>query len=304
MKICNFDLIILVIVMFFVVFAYDQIKNLINNKENFQSTTTGYQADIEAIRNLSSIATQLQAGGITVPGILTASGLTINERNGNPLIINSTKNSWLFNNYPNDDKLGIRGQDANGNWTDTRLSLSQKGDLKIASKLATNNLDPNNMPDGWGGGIRTFDIYGSGTIACGTDGKQLNAYLNRDGDGYFRKSLTAYNCRLGGGVGAYMVDGTSGSNLFAILCSIKNTNWFGIGDRDDHYFVLPGYRVQLFTFFDYLNDNNENGNKPFNDFDNTNGSQTNYYEVKDMVNRSSSLKLFFLGTEVKIAGVS
>jgi len=31
MKICNFDLIILVIVMFFVVFAYDQIKNLINN---------------------------------------------------------------------------------------------------------------------------------------------------------------------------------------------------------------------------------------------------------------------------------
>jgi hypothetical protein len=246
MKICNFDLIILVIVMFFVVFAYDQIKNLINNKENFQSTTTGYQADIEAIRNLSSIATQLT--------------------------------------------------------TNNKLTIPSS--LIITNKLATNNLDPYNMPDGWGGGIRTLDIYGSGTIGCGIDGKQLNASLNRDGDGYFRKSLTAYNCRLGGGVGAYMVDGTSGSNLFAILCSIKNTNWFGIGDRDDNYFVLPGYRIQLFTGFDYTNDNNENGNNPFNDFDNTNGSQTIYKAMKSKVNNTSSLKLFFLGTEVKIDGVS
>lgn len=39
----------------------DQIKDLIKQV---------YMADVEAIRNLSNIATQLQAGGLTVPGLL------------------------------------------------------------------------------------------------------------------------------------------------------------------------------------------------------------------------------------------
>ena len=38
------------------------------NKEKFQSTATGYQADIEAIRNLSNIATQLTTNNtLTMP---------------------------------------------------------------------------------------------------------------------------------------------------------------------------------------------------------------------------------------------
>jgi hypothetical protein len=41
------------------------------NLEKFQSTTSGYQADIEAIRNLSSIATQLTSNNtLTMPGAL------------------------------------------------------------------------------------------------------------------------------------------------------------------------------------------------------------------------------------------
>ena len=91
----------------------DQIKELIKQV---------YQADVEAIRTLSNVATQLQAGGITVPG-----------------------------------------------------------QLKVGGKLSTNNLDPANMPDGWGGGLRIFDGYASGTIGFGPDGKKLNAYINSGG---------------------------------------------------------------------------------------------------------------------------
>ena len=82
-----------------------------------------YLADVEAIRNLSNVATKLQAGGLTVPG-----------------------------------------------------------QLKVGDKLSTNGLDPANMPDGWGGGLRIFDGYASGTIGFGPDGKKLNAYMNSNGD--------------------------------------------------------------------------------------------------------------------------
>ena len=45
--------------------SQDQIKNAIKQI---------YNADVEAIRNLASVATQLQAGGLTVPGDLTIKG--------------------------------------------------------------------------------------------------------------------------------------------------------------------------------------------------------------------------------------
>ena len=98
-----------------------------------------YQADVEAIRNLSNVATQLQAGGITVPG-----------------------------------------------------------QLKVGGKLSTNNLDPSNMPDGWGGGLRIFDGYASGTMGFGPDGKKLNAYINSGGaivgiDATIANNLTSTN---------------------------------------------------------------------------------------------------------------
>jgi hypothetical protein len=107
-------------------------------KEGFQSTTdikaainTVYNADIEAIRNLSSIATQLT----------------------------------------------------------TNNSLTVPGNLQVTSKLSTNNLDPNNMPDGWTGGLRFFDGYSSATLGFGPDGKKLNALINKDGWAMFNSDV-------------------------------------------------------------------------------------------------------------------
>jgi hypothetical protein len=55
--------IITIIMFFYLIYIY--------KRENFQSTTTGYLADIEAIRNLSNIATQLTTNNtLTMPGAL------------------------------------------------------------------------------------------------------------------------------------------------------------------------------------------------------------------------------------------
>jgi len=55
--------IITIIMFFYLIYIY--------KRENFQSTTTGYLADIEAIRNLSNIATQLTTNNtLIMPGAL------------------------------------------------------------------------------------------------------------------------------------------------------------------------------------------------------------------------------------------
>jgi hypothetical protein len=102
MKICNFDIIILIILMFIVNIFYDTIKKYFNIKEGFDTTSdvkaavnSLYNADIEAIRNLSSIASKLIAGGITIPGQITvgnskdnvSSSISDSKYDGNSLCI-------------------------------------------------------------------------------------------------------------------------------------------------------------------------------------------------------------------------
>ncbi len=60
-----------------------------------------------------------------------------------------------------------------------------KGKLVIdGGKLAVNSRSLTAWPTGWGDGIHTWDLYGEGTVGTGKDGN-VNAYLNRDGHGYF-----------------------------------------------------------------------------------------------------------------------
>jgi hypothetical protein len=176
MKICNFDLIFLIIIIFIVNFFYDTIKKYLNINEGFDATSDMkavinqvYNADIEAIRNLSSIATQLTTnGGLVMPG-----------------------------------------------------------SLKVASKLATNNLDPNNMPDGWGGGLRIFDGYASGTMGFGPDGKALKAYINSSGDALVSGTLTSGT-----------INNTGNLNIGGKLILPNNTQLSADGDDATHWLRL------------------------------------------------------------------
>ncbi|MGO2725783.1 prepilin-type N-terminal cleavage/methylation domain-containing protein [Klebsiella sp. HMSC09D12] len=54
---------------------------------------------------------------------------------------------------------------------------------KIQQRLATNDLDPNDLPSGWSGGLRTNDVYAAGTVGTGSGGT-VNAYMNSSGNIY------------------------------------------------------------------------------------------------------------------------
>ncbi|EAA0682555.1 TPA: shufflon system plasmid conjugative transfer pilus tip adhesin PilV [Escherichia coli] len=53
--------------------------------------------------------------------------------------------------------------------SDTYLNtLSTTGLAKFGSRIATNGLNPNDLPAGWAGGVRTYDLYASGNLTAGT----------------------------------------------------------------------------------------------------------------------------------------
>ncbi len=64
-----------------------------------------YLIDVAAIKNLSDISTQLQAGGLTVPGNLTIKGELITE-SGNFRLGNPGIDQWIFH-APPDDRGGL-----------------------------------------------------------------------------------------------------------------------------------------------------------------------------------------------------
>ncbi len=52
----------------------EQMADVANLDQIKEAVKQVYMADVEAIRNLSNVATQLQAGGLTIPGDLTVKG--------------------------------------------------------------------------------------------------------------------------------------------------------------------------------------------------------------------------------------
>jgi hypothetical protein len=286
MNICKND-IYFIILLLLIIFLFYKVYELSNKKETFTiqddvkaAISEVYAADVDSIRNLSTIATKLQAGGLTVAGKLsitndllvsgkieTNNGLYFKDFDGG---LHMTDSDWVrsINNKNiytggeiratristeadlnvggninitkniNCDTINSKKIQSNGEIQVNQLLVSRnstiggilnlqqgqyidfgsndttkdpnagkigyslfedslnivgKGkpneprrtklwdNLSITNKLATNNLDPNNMPDGWTGGIRTVDLYASGTIAIGPDGKNINARINQNG---------------------------------------------------------------------------------------------------------------------------
>jgi hypothetical protein len=78
MNICIKDIYLIILSLIVLYLFYSRIY-----EEKFQNTSTGYQADVEAIRNLSSIATKLMSGGLSIPGNLLLSSGTIIDLGSN-----------------------------------------------------------------------------------------------------------------------------------------------------------------------------------------------------------------------------
>jgi len=74
------------------------------------------------------------------------------------------------------------------NATQYSTVLSVNRNTVIGERLATNGLNPNDLPAGWGGGLRTYDVYAAGTVAAGNGGS-IPAYMNSSGNIYASNSI-------------------------------------------------------------------------------------------------------------------
>lgn len=176
------------------------------NSEKFADTTVStemktaineiYQADIGAIRTLSQIAHSLNNSdtGLTVPGVITVNNNMV-VGNNDPArkvvfssggvklhgdgvahysIVNSISGNFEIQNSSNTGVLTNSG-------SIKLISVATNGNAIFSNRIATNGLDPNDFPVGWGGaGIRTQDVYSSTTIACGQN-KVPKAFMNSEG---------------------------------------------------------------------------------------------------------------------------
>lgn len=177
------------------------------NSEKFTSTAniseemktainTIYQADVGAIRTLSQIADSLNnnANGLTIPGVITVNNnMVVGNNDPKRRVVFSSGGVKLCSegivhysiiNTPTGN-FEIQNTSGTGDLTKADqpvlISVAPSGDTKFKNKISTNGYNPSDIPTGWGGGIRTFDIFASGTIASGGDDKVVKASMNRDG---------------------------------------------------------------------------------------------------------------------------
>jgi hypothetical protein len=115
-----------------------------------------YAADVAAIRNLSDVATKLQAGGLTIPGTL---GVRNDLNVGGNLILDNN-NKWILHT-PDDGRKTLYIAPATDDlkaWKwNQGIMLTTNGILKV------NRPENEGWPQGWGGGVHTWDFKSDGT---------------------------------------------------------------------------------------------------------------------------------------------
>lgn len=148
--------------------------------------------------NINNVAALNATGNITTTGDLQARNIKATgkiDADGN---ISAGNWVWAKNGYG--DVIGMGG-DAYGGDYEIRLEAAKQLTLyspsagnyttvlqvnrntKIDQRLGLMGYDPNDLPSGWGGGLRTLDVYAAGTVGAGSGGA-VNAYLNSSGNIY------------------------------------------------------------------------------------------------------------------------
>lgn len=75
-----------------------------------------------------------------------------------------------------------------GTINDTSLKVA--GNAQFNNRISTNGLNPNDLPTGWGGGVRTWDLYAVGAVATGSGGN-MPTYMNSNGNIYASNAITS-----------------------------------------------------------------------------------------------------------------
>lgn len=103
-----------------------------------------------------------------------------------------------------------------GKWDTTDASINANKNINTDAQV--NTMGRKNYPAGWGGGVRTFDLYGSGTLGWGNDDANLSTTI---GGGNIWTAGTAQI----GNLGTY--NGGDGANWGAQNGGLSS--WWGIG---------------------------------------------------------------------------
>ncbi|EHD3471022.1 shufflon system plasmid conjugative transfer pilus tip adhesin PilV [Escherichia coli] len=151
-------------------------------------------ANINATGNITTTS-DLQARNIKATGKVNADG-------------NISAGNWVWAKNGYGDAIGFGG-DAGGGDYEIRLDngtryliiyspnaadyttvLKVDRNAKIDQRLGLMGYDPNDLPSGWGGGLRTLDVYAAGTVGTGWGGT-VNAYMNSSGNIYASGNIEA-----------------------------------------------------------------------------------------------------------------
>ena len=120
-----------VVAYLFVLHKVETMADVSNTDQIKEAVKQIYMADVEAIRNLSNVATKLQAGGLTVPGTMTLTG--------NMLINNSDQQDKLIVYKNGDTKppyLFYNKQGTTGLWTGDSATWS----IDETGKISANDI--------------------------------------------------------------------------------------------------------------------------------------------------------------------
>ncbi|MCY4740142.1 shufflon system plasmid conjugative transfer pilus tip adhesin PilV [Klebsiella pneumoniae] len=155
--------------------------------------------------NINNVAALNATGNITTTGDLQARNIKATgkiDADGN---ISAGNWVWAKNGYG--DVIGMGG-DAYGGDYEIRLEAAKQLTLYspsagnyttvlqvnrntiIDQRLGLMGYDPNELPSGWGGGLRTLDVYAAGTVGTGSGGT-VNAYMNSSGNIYASNDINA-----------------------------------------------------------------------------------------------------------------
>ena len=156
--------------------------------------------------NINNVAALNATGNITTTGDLQARNIKATgkiDADGN---ISAGNWVWAKNGYG--DAIGFGG-DAGGGDYEIRLDngtrylsiyspnaadyttvLKVDRNAKIDQRLGLMGYDPNELPSGWGGGLRTLDVHAAGTVGTGSGGT-VNAYMNSSGNIYASGNIEA-----------------------------------------------------------------------------------------------------------------
>ena len=139
-----------------------------------QAVREVYNADIDAIRNLSTVATKLQAGGLNVPGVMKTNKINLtndrweNQHEGNI-------KSYVVSDDGNYKKLMLVGNDSGGGnvrrvgmWDDVEISrnLQVNGGVNVNGNINGPSISTNNPTwNGWISG--NFGMSGKDRVVIG-----------------------------------------------------------------------------------------------------------------------------------------